>query len=149
MNKTKNAFIIALINSITWTVLVTGLGLIQFWITIGVSYIVKTKTYSLSDALQEGTLLFFIMAITTAITIDYYFAEELDIPKWANSILFMYYPLTIAIFVTVIYVLLYVINQEELDKSAIAVSQYGVIASTIAYALIAKFIMFFNLEIKK
>lgn len=89
------------------------------------------------------------MGITTAITIDYYFAEDIDIPKWANSILFTYYPFMIAIFVTVIYVLLYVINEEELDKWAIAVSQYGVIASTIAYALIAKFIMYFNAELKK
>ena len=123
--------------SLSWTILTTLLGLIQLWITICVSYVLTHISYSMWGALQEGALLFFIMAVTTAITVDYHFTAELPISQSIRGIIFTLFPFLIGVFVTALYVTLYISDSSKVDRPALL---------TITYALIAKTIMFFHEE---
>ena len=129
--------------SFTWTLLTTLLGLIQLWITISVSYVLTHISYSMWGALQEGALLFFIMAITTAITTDYHFTNEFRIPQWIRGIIFTLFPFLIGVFVSGIYVALYISDPSQIDRPRLVLIQCAIIILTIMYALAAKSIMFF------
>lgn len=133
--------------SLIWNFLTIFLGLLQLWITVGISYIVTTQTYTISDALQEGSLLFFIMAVIAAITIDYHFV---DIPIYPilKGLMFTFFPLIMGIIVIVLYVTLYIVDENLIDEEVVFVVQYTVIILTVIYAVIAKFLMFFYEELE-
>lgn len=132
--------------SLSWTILTTLLGLIQLWITICVSYVLTHISYSMWGALQEGALLFFIMAVTTAITVDYHFTSELRISQSIRGIMFTVFPFMIGVFVSGLYVALYISDPSKVNRPALVLIQCGIITLTIIYALIAKAIMFFHEE---
>jgi hypothetical protein len=138
----KSAFL-----SLIWNFLTIFLGLLQLWITVGISYIVTTQDYTISDALQEGALLFFIMAVIAAITVDYHFVD-LPIMTIFKGFMFTLFPLIIGIFVTVLYVTLYLVDEKLIDKEVVSLFQYILIILTVIYAMMAKFIMFFYEEWK-
>jgi len=97
-------------------------------------------------ALQEGVLLFFIMVMTTVITVDYHFTNELPISQWIRGIIFTVFPFMIGVFVSGLYVALYISDSSQVDRPALVLIQSVIIILTIIYALIAKYIMFFHEE---
>lgn len=132
--------------SFSWTILTTLLGLIQLWITICVSYVLTHISYTMWDALQEGILLFFIMVMTTIITVDYHFTNELPVSQWITDVMFTLFPCLIGLFVSALYVTLYISDPSQVDRAALLLIQGVMIAFTIIYALISKAIMFFYEE---
>jgi vacuolar-type H+-ATPase subunit I/STV1 len=139
----------AAIASLSWTFLTTFLGLIQVWITMVISYLLKNKEYNLRVALEEGSLLFFIMAVTIAITIDYHFSENIHLPQWIRSVMFTLLPFLIGILVTALYSTLYIADENELNQSAFIATQSFLIGLTILYAFIAKLLIFLYEESNK
>jgi len=129
MNQKKRfgTLIRAAIGSLIWTLLTSFLGLTQLWLTLGVSYVLIDKYYSLSVAIQDGSLLFFIMAIVTAITIDHHFTEISSIPHWAKSIMFTLFPLIIGVLATNLYVILYIADENQVNEEFVANVQYTII----------------------
>lgn len=138
--------ILALIKGMIWTLLTAMFGLIPVWLTFGISIITKNRDYSLSQAVQDGSLLFFVMAITTAITVDYYFSKDIDISGWVNKIMFTMYPFVIGIVITYLYSTLYLVSQPEIHVGIVSQIQYLLIAATLLYATIAKYVMFLDEE---
>lgn len=136
----------AFIASLMWTLLTSLFGLTQVWVTIIVSYIRIDKSYSFSTAFQDGSLLFFVMALVTAITIDYNFSENLQIPQVLRSLVFTVTPLIIGILSIGVYVSLYTADKGEVDHESMANIQIIIIILTLLYALGAKLIIFFNKE---
>ena len=67
--------------SIAWTVMASGVGLTQLWITVGIYSLDKQSNYEFSATIRDGSLLFFIMAIITTIAIDYYFDQSTELPR--------------------------------------------------------------------
>lgn len=132
----------AALDSLNWTVLTTFLGLIQLWITVIISYLLTNKEYNFYSPFQDGSLLFFIMAVTTAITIDYHFTKNINLPQWAKSVVFTLFPFLIGILVTALYSTFYIADDNELHLSGFMVIQYFVIGCTIIYVFVAKFLMF-------
>lgn len=146
MNKKNHDFIKAVIASLMWTLLTSLFGLTQVWVTIIVSYVRIDKSYSFSVAFQDGSLLFFVMALVTAITIDYNFSEDLQMPQALRSFVFTVTPLIIGILSIGVYVSLYTADEGQVDYETLANIQIVTIALTLLYALGAKFLIFFNKE---
>ncbi|MGB0385124.1 MAG: hypothetical protein ACPGWR_09900 [Ardenticatenaceae bacterium] len=146
MNKKNHDFIKAVIASLMWTLLTSLFGLTQVWVTIVVSYVRIDKSYSFWAAFQDGSLLFFVMALVTAITIDYNFSENLQIPQALRSLVFTVTPLIIGILSIGVYVSLYTADEGQLDYESLANIQIIIIILTWLYALGAKFLIFFNKE---
>lgn len=138
--------ILALIKGMVWTLLTAMFGLIPIWLTFGISIITKNRDYNFSQAVQDGSLLFFVMAITTAITVDYYFSKDIDISGWVNKIMFTMYPFVIGIVITYLYSTLYLVSQSEIHVGIVSQIQYSLIGTTILYAMLAKSLMFFDEE---
>jgi hypothetical protein len=108
---------------------------------------VKDIDFSYQTTILNGSFLFFVMAIIAAITVDYFFASPLLIPKWAEILVFNLYPFFIAIFVGVSYSLLYTFEAERLNLSTLENSQYSVIIMTFIYAIFSKMVMFYSEEL--
>lgn len=134
----------AAIYSFSWTLLTAFFGLFQFWVTLGISAIIKTKHYSLADAIQEGSLLFFIMAVNTAITIDYYFIKDFKISPALERVIFNLLPSLILLIVIVLYVPLYIVPYDEVDQLTLMIAHRIVIGLIFIHAFIAKIMMYLH-----
>ena len=118
----------------------------QVWLTIISSYVLIYRVYSFSIAVQEGSLLFFIIALVIAITIDYHFTDLLPIPKRLSSYVFTFFPMIICGVATFLYATRYLSDNNQLNADAFARVQYGILFMTVLYSLMAKFVMFFYQE---
>jgi hypothetical protein len=132
------------LNSLIWILFTSFFGLIQVWFTIIVSYVRIDKIYSFSIALEDGSLLFFIMALVAAVTIDYFFSEEKGDYKKLETFVFFITPMVISLLSTGLYVSLYTSDKDKLDIENFSKIQIGVIILAIIYAFSAKFLMFFK-----
>lgn len=132
-----------IINSLIWVLFTSFFGLIQVWFTIIMSYVRIDKSYSFSIALEDGSLLFFIMALVAAVTIDYSFSRIEAIPKQIETFIFFMTPMTISLLSTGLYVSLYTSDKDQLNIENFSDVQIVVIILAIIYAFSAKFIMFF------
>lgn len=139
-----NKFIKALTKSLIWTLLTCVLGLLQIWMTIGITYFVKDIEFNLETTIINGSFLFFIMAIIAAITVDYFFVPPLPISKQSEIFVFYLYPFFIAFFVGSSYSLLYRFEPERLNYQNIEYAQYVVALMTLIYAIFSKCIMFYH-----
>lgn len=95
-------------NSLIWVLFTSFFGLIQVWATMMISYIRTDKNYSFLTAIQEGDLLFFIMALVAAITIDFYFSENLNVSNKLIAFIFILTPILISVFSIILYSLFYI-----------------------------------------
>lgn len=128
--------------SIAWTVMASGVGLTQLWITVGIYSLDKQSNYEFSATIRDGSLLFFIMAIITTIAIDYYFDQSTELPRWVDGIIFFIFPFITGIFVTTSYVALHFLESESINYDLVSTIQMIAIVMTIFYALLVKFISF-------
>lgn len=135
------------LNSLIWILFTSFFGLIQVWFTIIVSYVRIDKSYSFSIALEDGSLLFFIMALVAAVTIDYFFSEEKGDYKKLETFVFFITPMVISLLSTGLYVSLYT-DENKINIENFSDVQIGVIILAIIYAFSAKLIMFFYKENK-
>ncbi|MGB0386398.1 MAG: hypothetical protein ACPGWR_16430 [Ardenticatenaceae bacterium] len=143
-NKLKRKYILALLGSLAWTVTASVVGLAQLWVTILIFSFDKNKNYDYSQTIQEGSLLFFVMAIMAAIVVDYYFDPNMKFNPWLEGLLFSFIPFLTGVFVATSYAALHLIGPGSIDDSMAGQMQVYAIAITILYALLVKFLHFLN-----
>ncbi|MBM3236139.1 hypothetical protein FJZ31_07550 [Candidatus Poribacteria bacterium] len=83
MNISKGSFLLWLkkVRGISkgfyWTILVIVFGLMQFWIKLAYLYYTEPDKISFYNVTKDGVLLFFTLAITMSVTMDYHFDDQL------------------------------------------------------------------------
>lgn len=72
----------AAIYSFSWTILTAFLSLIPLILIFAISGLRKDINYGVFNAIQDGSLLLFMMAITTAITVIYHLSLNFYALQW-------------------------------------------------------------------
>ncbi len=103
--------------SIGWTILAGILGLLQFLLLMALSMMVPSVSYSVADATKTGVFLFFMMAIVASLVLDYYFSSP-RLNRPAEGLLFGLCPFIAAIFVTLSYGVLCLVDFKNVDASS-------------------------------
>jgi hypothetical protein len=134
---------VSFVKSLGWLLLTVGFGLLQLWLNITSSTIIKGVELNEGKILMDGVLLFFITALVTTITIDYYFAK-LEYPKWAVGILFVLFPLLIILVSTWLYGMCFRKTYSDININTLKGYEYSLFVMTALYALFAKTLQFKN-----
>ena len=93
-----------------WMMLMIIFGLFQMWIDLLYVAIVKPKEMSLFYFIKDGGILFFLLAVTSGITIDYQLAECSHSPNLFQKISFIFFPFIIFGCVVCLYMIIKLIN---------------------------------------
>lgn len=143
--KLNKKYILALLASLAWTLIASVVGLTQLWVTILIFSFDKNKGYDYWQTIRDGSLLFFVMAIMTAIVVDYYFDYSMKFRRWLEGLVFSLFPFITGVFVATSYAALHLIESESINDSIALQMQAYAIAMTIIYALVVKFLHFSKL----
>ncbi|MGB0388102.1 MAG: hypothetical protein ACPGWR_25070 [Ardenticatenaceae bacterium] len=134
----------AAIYSSSWTILTAFLSLIPLILIFAISGLRKDINYGVFNAIQDGSLLLFIMAMTTAITVDYHFTVNLDLSQWLKSVIFTLFPFVIGVFIAGFYSILYISDENQINQSILIAFSYIAIVFALIYSFCAKLVIFFG-----
>jgi len=136
-----NNFFKILLKSSTWTLLTTFVGLLQVWISMALNCFTSIKI-SYGSIISNGSLLFFVAAIVTTITIDFYFSK-IDLPKLTLGIMFCFFPIII-LCITVAMIIISFCNENYriIDLENMTKVEYAIIFMTLLYAISGKYIVY-------
>jgi len=129
--------------SATWVFLTILFGLLQLWLAIGSSLIIKNFSITHDKIILDGVLLFFVTAVVVAITIDYYFSDN-NYPRWAVGILFGFFPGIIVIISVWLFGICIGKSKTDLEMVTINSLEYAVLTMSFIYALIIKALEFYQ-----
>lgn len=139
------------LKSLTWVGVTTLFGLLQLWLTFFKSLLVKTTIFPYEKILLDGVLLFFVTAVVTALTTDYYLSK-IDYPKWLVGIVFGFYPLLIVIVSVGLFFLFLYEEIRNLDIFLVEDIEKAIMIMTSIYAIVVKLLeysTFFDEEVEE
>ncbi len=127
---------------IYWTTLVILFGLSQLWLKIGYSLYSYPEQLNMFYITRDGALLFFTLAITMSVTMDFWFDEtkSRDTNLW-KATAFAFYPIVIMGFVMATFSIISFSSAPE-NKELINTLSIGSVVMTLVYAIIGKAYLF-------
>ena len=127
---------------IYWAALVILFGLSQLWVKIGYSLYSYPEQVDMFYITRDGALLFFTLAITMSVTMDFWFDEEKSQHSnlW-KATAFVFYPIVIMGFVIASYSIISFSNAPK-NKEIINALSTGSVVLTLIYAVIGKAYLF-------
>ncbi|PPK72359.1 hypothetical protein B0F88_104153 [Methylobacter tundripaludum] len=137
--------VICIGKGVYWTILIVVFGLMQLWVDIGVSLYNEPKDATLYFFVKDGVLLFFTLAVTIGVTLDYFFDDEKS--KLGNlwkATAFAFMPIAIMSFVITSYL---IFSSETSDPNKISVVNNLNISSfamALIYATFGKAYLFYK-----
>ncbi len=131
--------------SFFWLLVTTFFGLLQLWIIIGLSNLLKDYDISYSQILIDGPFLFFTSAMAASITTDYHFGENKISSNFFSGFLFVFFPVVILVTCIVLFVGCYGKHVGQIDINFLRNVEFALLFMTLVYALISK-IIFYNLN---
>lgn len=140
----------AFLTGLLWMVLAVVLGLAQLWLNYGVA---AFRSMSIGrDVLEDGVLLFFAMALTASVCLDYHFDEELDrlVPmrKLWKGIIFYFVPGVIILLVTYVYMCLLFDPEKALKTDVVVLAHWSSILAALLLCLFCKTLLFCKAAIR-
>lgn len=128
-----------------WTVLIVVFGLMQLWVDIGVSLYNKPEDATLYHFVKDGVLLFFTLAVTIGVTLDYFFDDEKSkLGSLWKATAFAFMPIAIMSFVIASYL---IFSSETSDPDKISIVNNLNISSFVMalfYATFGKAYLFYK-----
>jgi hypothetical protein len=134
----------AFLKSIFWLITGSFYGLLPLGIIFLIQYFNPSITYSIDTILTEGVLIFFCIAISASVMVDYIFVSK-KLPKWVEFVLYGY-PWALVFIASITYSQLIInnlSNQNILIDKFINM-QFFVLVLTLIYVLIVKTIIFIS-----
>lgn len=135
----------ALFKSFVWIMLTILFGLLQLWLVLGSSLLIRTFNVSYEKIFLDGVLLFFVTAVVTALATDYYFSDR-PYPGWAETIMFAFFPFVIIVLSVWLFGICLGREDLDIDIEGLKNVEYAVLFMTFIYAIVVKFIEFFHEE---
>lgn len=125
-----------------WTALVVLFGLAQLWVIVGYSLYSFPEKVTFYSMTKDGVLLFFTLAVTISVTMDFWFNDEkLNTGKLWKATAFAFYPMLIMGFVIASFSIISFGNLVE-QKEIVNMLSIGSILLTLLYAIIGKAYLF-------
>ncbi|XLS30106.1 hypothetical protein ACJD0Z_04595 [Flavobacteriaceae bacterium M23B6Z8] len=121
----------------TWMILTILFGLLQLWLVLGRNLVVRKDILTYETIILDGVLLFFITAIVTTISVDY-FHSNMNFSKRVVGFLFVLYPLLIILSSVSLFYMMLENSMDDLDFKTIESFQYALITMTVIYAISTK-----------
>lgn len=139
---------LALGRSLYWSLLVALFGLLQLWLVFGYQGLTG-EPLGVERAMRDGVLLFFALAVTIGLTLDFWF-EATSRPRpapepmglWVATA-FVFYPLTILALVVALAMAL-AIDGTRLGTPTLTLVTLAVTGMTACYAIMTKTYLFFR-----
>ncbi|SEI67509.1 hypothetical protein SAMN05421831_10754 [Allopseudospirillum japonicum] len=125
-----------------WTILVVLFGLAQLWVKIGYSLYSYPEQVSLFYITRDGVLLFFTLAITMSVTMDFWFddTKSKEGSLW-KATAFAFYPIIIMGFVIASFSIVSFSDAPDNEELVNALST-GSVVLTLLYAVVGKAYLF-------
>jgi hypothetical protein len=139
----KNKFWSNLGKGVSWMFLTTMFGLLQLWLILGHNLVVKEDILTYNQVLLDGFLLFFITAIVSTISVDF-FLSDLVFSRIIVGLLFVLYPLVIMLMCVGLFYIGLDKSPIELELNTIEAVQFTLITMTIIYAISTKTLKFYH-----
>ncbi len=139
-------FIKAFWKSFIWILLIILFGLMQLWLRICSSYVRKDILFSFEKILLDGVIVFFVTAIITTITIDFYFSKKRVYPKWAVGFMFGLFPCIIVLASAWLFGICLGQGNEVLNTHVIKSIEYVIITMSFIYSIAVKILKFYQDE---
>lgn len=136
-----NDVLIPLLRALAWTLLNCLFGLVQVWVVLFVAPLLSFHL-SLADLVARGEALFFSMALTIGIALDYYFdPAALSLPKWILGILTVVVPALISVLSIATYMVIY-LEAARVAPDKVMVFQNWILFGALTYSVCMKFLQF-------
>ncbi|PTB96461.1 hypothetical protein C9994_07255 [Marivirga lumbricoides] len=129
--------------------LITGIfyGLLPIGIIFLLQYFNPSIQYSIDDILKEGILIFFCVAISASVMVDYIFVSK-KLPKWIEFTLYGF-PWALVVIASITYSQLVINNLSvtNLLLDRFVHMQFFVLTLTLIYVLVVKTIIFISSKV--
>jgi len=116
-------------------------GLLQLWLVLGYNLVVIDNMISYEEIFLEGFLLFFITAIVSTITVDF-FLSDIIFSRLIVGILFVLLPCIILFISVGVFCVIVSKSKSELDVQVIETLQLVLITMTVVYGISIKTLKF-------
>jgi len=126
---------------LVWTFLTVLFGLLQLWLILWYDFMVVDNIISYKDIFKEGFILFFISAVVSTISIDF-FLSDLKFSRRTVGFFFVLFPLVILI-LSVTTFLICMIGNKEIKPNINIGLQASLMAMTCIYAIGIKALKFY------
>jgi vacuolar-type H+-ATPase subunit I/STV1 len=127
-------------NSFLWLILTLIFGLLQVWLVLVHSLIVKSKVFPFEQFVVNGALLFFATAIISSITVDYLLSKKTaNYFKPFDVIMFIVFPLLILLCCVALFYMSYDEPLKNLEFELLCFTELAILVMTFCYAIFVKF----------
>ena len=133
----------AFLKAVLWIVLSSSFGLLQLWIVLLLSKFSHSAfSVSVTEAINEGVILFLLSGIVATTAIDYYFSPDLKFPKWVEGICFALFPVIAMFLIVVAYSATHSPTPTSLGDEKVFRWQLFCCGITVIYAVVVKYLTF-------
>lgn len=126
---------------VLWMLLTALFGLLQLWLVIGYNSVVRHDILSYHDFIHQGFILFFISAVVTTISVDF-FLSDLEFSRTIVGFLFVLFPLVVLLLSVGLFLICLDKKSTDLDLETIEALQLTLITMTVIYAITIKTLKF-------
>lgn len=131
--------------TVVWLLISSFYGLLPIGIIFLLKWFNPSITYSFSNIVDEGILIFFCIALSSSVTVDYLFNTK-KFPKWLDFILYGF-PWFLVFIASIVFSQM-AINRFStdlnLDVEKLIDLQFFIIILTLIYVIIVKTIVFYT-----
>lgn len=126
--------------SLFWLLLTTFFGLLQLWLIFAYDYLTSQETLTYNSVLLNGSMIFFITAIVTTISVDF-FLSKLKFSRFTETSLFVLFPVIIIISSIFLFCIC-LLKPDVVDIKLLGSCEAALIIATIIYAVTTKTLKF-------
>ena len=122
----------------SWVIAATVFGLLPLWFRIGRALLFPSVEVGWEAVLKDGLLLYFSMAIISAVTADYYLVDRHPYPKYSHFYMMVIFPLIL--YITCLF-MIFLMPQGNMDAETFHrffETEIFIIAGACVYALFHK-----------
>jgi tetratricopeptide (TPR) repeat protein len=130
----------ALVKSVIWIIGIFFLGLSPLWLFLLTDLVTPSNNFHIEKFIIDGSLLFFVTAIVSSITIDYLLSMKTVCCGLYEIILFIIFPLLILSFCVALFYILYSTGINGIEEIKLLYStQKGILFATFLYSFFVKY----------
>lgn len=125
-----------------WALLLGIFGLLQLWVNVAYLVYIQPESVSLYRLTSDGVLLFFALAITISVTMDFWF-ESADARRchlW-HATAFAFYPMGVTAVVIAAYLMM-TSHPDQVSEDLVNALNMSVVSLTLLYIIISKTYLF-------
>lgn len=134
------------LKSVYWLITGSFYGLLPLGIIFILKLVDTSIPYSIDNIVNEGILIFFSVAISASVMVDYIFVPK-KLPKWIEFILYGF-PWALVFISSIVYSQLVInnITSSNINLNNLILLEFFLLAMTLVYVLIVKTIIFLSLK---